>query len=64
MLFLAILGPYGPLNRPRVVQHGIISCNIPMVSVLGPFGVMQCTFRVMKSQFGHEGSSLKHHFGP
>ena len=54
----AILGHKGPLGAvlshfgaplglwkgPRVVQHDIISCIIPMRSVLGPFGVMQGHF--------------------
>ena len=32
--------PMGLCKGPRVVQHDKISCNIPMGSVLGPFGVM------------------------
>ena len=48
--FGAVLGyfgaPMGPLKGPRVVQHDIISCNISMGSVSGPFGVM----------YGHLGS--------
>ena len=39
--FGAVLGPRGYLNGPRVVQHGIYSCNIPMGSVLGSFGAFQ-----------------------
>ena len=32
--------PMGLCKGPKVVQHDKISCNIPMASVLGPFGVM------------------------
>ena len=34
-------GPRGYLNGPRVVQHDIYSCNIPMGSVLRSFGAFQ-----------------------
>ena len=33
--------PCGYPNGPRVVQHDIKSCNIPMWSVLGSFGAFQ-----------------------
>ena len=39
--FGSFWGPRGYLNGPRVVQHDIYSCNIPMGSVLGPFGAFQ-----------------------
>ena len=37
-------GHVGLWKGPRVVQHDIISCNIPMRSVLRPFVVMQGYF--------------------
>ena len=38
------MAPVGLWKGPRVVQHDTISCNIPMGSVLGPFGVIQRHF--------------------
>ena len=50
--------PSGPLKGPRVVQHDTISCNIPIGSVLGPFGVIQGHFGSRRAIFGHEGPFL------
>ena len=48
VLFWAILGPpWASEKAPdwsRLVQHDIISCNIPVRSILRPFGVMQGNF--------------------
>ena len=41
VLFWPFWGPRGYRNGPRVVQHDIHSCNIPMGSVLGSFGAFQ-----------------------
>ena len=37
-------GPRGYLNGPRVVQHDIYSCNIPMGSVLRSFWAYICIY--------------------
>ena len=41
VLFWPFWGPREYRNGPRVVQHDIHSCNIPMGSVLGSFGAFQ-----------------------
>ena len=38
-----------------MIQHDTISCNIPIGSVLGPFGVMKCHFGDI---LGHLGDVL------
>ena len=49
-------GPLGLWKGPRVTWHDMISFNIPMGSVLGPFWVMQGHFGSWRAIFGHEGS--------
>ena len=51
----AQMAPVGLWKGPMVVQHDTVSCNIPMVSVLGPFGVIQGHFGSWRAIFGHEG---------
>ena len=54
----AHMAPLGLWKGPRVVQHDTISCNIPMGSVLGPFGVIHGHFGSWRAIFGHEGPFL------
>ena len=54
----AFMTPMGLWKGPRVVQHDTISCNIPMGSVLGPFGVIQRHFGSWRAIFGQEGPFL------
>ena len=60
--FGGILGhfgaPVGLWKGPRLVQHDIISCNIPVRSILRPFGVMQGHFGSWRAILGHEGPFL------
>ena len=70
-IFGAVLGHYGaPVGLwkgPRVVQHDMKSCNIPIGSVLGPFGVMQCHFEPFWwfwAILGHFGTVLGHFGAP
>ena len=56
-------GHMGLWKGPRVVQHDIISCNIPMRSVLRLFGVMQGYFGSWWAIFGHKGPFLVLFFG-
>ena len=51
-------GHVGLWKGPRVVQYDIISCNIPMRSVLRPFVVMQGYFGSWRAIFGHKGPFL------
>ena len=56
--------PEGLWKGPRVVQHDLVSCYIPMRSVLGPFGVMKDHLGSWRAIWDHEGPCLvmKGHF--
>ena len=56
--FGSFWGPVGLWKGPSVVQHDKVSCNIPMGSVLGLFGVIQRHFGSWRAIFGHKGPFL------